>query len=67
MAWAFVDDSGSGGDSPYFVLAGYAACESAWTTFLPHWQSVLDLPPKLEYFKMSEAESLKGQFRWIHS
>ena len=27
------------------------------------FRSVLDLYPKLEYFKMSEAESLKGQFK----
>jgi hypothetical protein len=28
----------------------------------PTWQAALDVAPKLEYFKMSEAESLKGQF-----
>lgn len=34
-AVAFVDDSGSGGDAPYFVLAGYAASEAAWNKFVP--------------------------------
>ena len=53
MAWAFVDDSGSGGDSPYFVSAGYTAPESIWNGFVPEWQRILDLSPKLEYFKMS--------------
>jgi hypothetical protein len=62
MALAFVDDSGSGGDSQYFVLAGYVTSEVSWSGFVPDWQSVLDLSPKLDYFKMSEAESLKGQF-----
>jgi hypothetical protein len=62
MALAFVDDSGSGGDSPYYILAGYSARESTWQAFWPRWQSVLDAMPKLEYFKMREAESLKGQF-----
>ena len=62
MPLAFVDDSGSGGDSPYFVLAGYCASEATWEAFWPDWQSVLDLPPKLAYFKMSEAETLRGQF-----
>jgi len=59
---AFVDDSGSGGDSPYYVLAGYSGTESTWQAFCGEWQRVLDLEPKLDYFKMSEAESLKGQF-----
>lgn len=62
MAFAFVDDSGSGGDSPYYVLAGYSADEATWRAFWGDWQGVLDLSPKLDYFKMSEAESLKGQF-----
>lgn len=62
MPLAFIDDSGSGGDSPYYVLAGYSADETTWAAFWPLWQAALDSPPKLEYFKMSEAESLKGQF-----
>lgn len=62
MAVAFVDDSGSGGDAPYFVLAGYVASEAAWNKFVTDWQAVLDLSPKLEYFKMKEAEGLRGQF-----
>jgi hypothetical protein len=62
MPLAFIDDSGSGGDSPYYILAGYSAPETAWAAFWPDWQTALDIAPKLEYFKMSEAESLKGQF-----
>jgi hypothetical protein len=62
MPFAFVDDSGSGGDSPYFVLAGYSASKSTWFAFWHDWQSVLDGPPKLVYFKMNEAEALKAQF-----
>jgi hypothetical protein len=62
MALAFIDDSGSGGDSSYSVLAGYVASESEWNIFDVDWQKVLDAPPKLEYFKMKEAESRKGQF-----
>src|SRR5947209_18589160 len=62
MALAFVDDSGSGGDSPYFVLAGFVASESTWNRFIPDWQAVLNLHPSLTYFKMAEAESLKAQF-----
>jgi hypothetical protein len=62
MALAFVDDSGSGGDSPYYVLGGYVGHVPEWNSFVTAWQGVLDLTPRLEYFKMSEAESLKGQF-----
>jgi hypothetical protein len=62
MPLAFIDDSGSGGDTPYYILAGYSATEATWAAFWPDWQAALELAPKLEYFKMSEAESLKGQF-----
>jgi hypothetical protein len=54
---------GSGGDSPYYILAGYCAPEATWAAFWPDWQAALDVAPKLEYFEMSEAESLKGSFR----
>jgi hypothetical protein len=67
MALAFVDDSGSGGDSPYYVLAGYVAGESTWAGFVPDWQAVLDCSPRLEYFKMNEAEMLTGQFAGFSS
>jgi hypothetical protein len=30
---AFIDDSGSGGDSPWFVLAGYLGTVEAWEAF----------------------------------
>jgi hypothetical protein len=62
MVIAFVDDSGSGGDSTFSILAGYSASDITWNSFWPDWKGLLDLDPKIEYFKMSEAESLKGQF-----
>jgi hypothetical protein len=67
MPLAFIDDSGSGGDSPYYILAGYSASEATWAAFWPDWQAALDVAPKLQYFKMSEAESLKGQFSGFSS
>jgi len=67
MPLAFIDDSGSGGDSPYYILAGYSAPEATWAAFWPDWQAALDVAPKLQYFKMSEAESLKGQFSGFSS
>jgi hypothetical protein len=57
-----LDDSGSNKEGPAFLLAGYLASVSAWDVFSGRWQSTLDEPPKLEYFKMREANSLRGQF-----
>ncbi len=57
---AFIDDSGSGGDSPWFVLAGYVGKVEAWDAFHEPWRKVLEVPPQLEYFKASEAESLRS-------
>jgi hypothetical protein len=61
---AFIDDSGSGGDSPWFVLAGYVGTVEDWDAFNEQWRTVLDGPPKLEYFKASEAESLRPDGQW---
>jgi Protein of unknown function (DUF3800) len=64
MLKAFIDDSGSGGDSPWFVLAGYVGTVEAWDAFEQSWRTVLDVSPKLEYFKASEAESLREDGQW---
>jgi len=58
---AIVDDSGRG-NLPVFVLAGFAAEYERWNDFLPKWQTALDGPPKIEYFKMKEAFGLSDQF-----
>jgi hypothetical protein len=61
---AMIDDSGSEPQSPVFVLGGFIAPATSWVKFSTDWQAVLDLPPKLDYFKLTEAMSLsaKGQF-----
>jgi uncharacterized protein DUF3800 len=59
---AFIDDSGSGGDSTYYVLSGYIADIPTWESFSRKWKAVCDSTPSIQYFKMSEAESLKEQF-----
>jgi hypothetical protein len=58
----FIDDSGSEPQSPIFVLAGFIASHDNWARFADDWQTGLDKPPKLDYFKMSEAAWLRGQF-----
>jgi Protein of unknown function (DUF3800) len=62
MVKAFADDSGSGGDSPWYVLAGYVSSVQRWIGFDADWRAVLHSPPPIHFFKSSEAESLKGQF-----
>jgi hypothetical protein len=64
MLAAYFDDSGSDGQGPVFVLAGWAASVERWHSFSNAWQAVLDLeePRRLEYFKMAEANSRRNQF-----
>jgi Protein of unknown function (DUF3800) len=61
---AMIDDSGTEPQSPIFILGGFVAAADGWAKFSSDWQAVLDQPPKLDYFKLTEALSLsaKGQF-----
>jgi hypothetical protein len=60
----FLDDGGSDGkgSGPVFVMAGYVSTADAWKLFSEEWQTVLRDEKPIEYFKMREANSLKGQF-----
>lgn len=59
---AFVDDSGSGGDSRYYVLGGFMADFETWESFSDGWDKVLRQPPAIAYFKMMEAHNLRDEF-----
>jgi hypothetical protein len=59
---AVIDDSATQPNPKYFVLAGFVSSGARWAEFSDEWQSALDLEPKLEYFKMNEANLLVGQF-----
>ena len=63
MLKAFVDDSGSGGDSKWFVLAGYAGTVEQWDLFDSLWLEALNRHPRIEYFHAAEAESCRGPFQ----
>jgi hypothetical protein len=65
MLQTFLDASGSVGDSPVYVMAGYVAREEDWGRFVEDWNGVLGLEPRLKFLKMNQAISLdpKGQFR----
>lgn len=70
MLFAYIDDSGTDGQGPAVTLAGWAASEEQWRAFSAAWQSVLDMdtPSRLTYFKMVEANSLRGEFQgWTES
>lgn len=58
----YVDDSGTGGDSPVFILAGCEAEASQWAAFTDEWREALNAEPAIEYFKASECFSQRGQF-----
>jgi hypothetical protein len=59
---AYIDDSGKG-DPPVFLLAGFLSHPEQWGDFSEKWVDALRRPPKLDYFKMSEAAALEGQFQ----
>ena len=64
---AFVDDSGSGGELPWFVLAGYLGTVEAWDAFDAPWRAILDRPPKLDYFKHSDGYIISSsQFQQVN-
>ena len=59
---AFVDDSGSGGDSRYFVLGGFMADYDTWERFSDAWDAELRRAPSLKLFRMAQANALNGHF-----
>jgi hypothetical protein len=61
---AFIDDSGSGGDSPWYVLVGYMGNVEGWDGFDARWNGVLHQEPCISYFKSSEAERLRPDGQW---
>jgi hypothetical protein len=59
----YIDDSGRKDHSPVMVLGGWIASVPTWLLFTSDWQAMLDMPPRIEYFKMNEAATLTEQFR----
>jgi hypothetical protein len=62
MFQIYVDESIST-QPPIYVLAGHISTAEKWARFSDEWKQRLDMTPRLEYFKMSEAMgSPSGQF-----
>jgi|GEM_PF-2360642 len=59
---AFVDDSGSGGDTKVFALAGFVANAELWKKFSDDWDAILGKDPPIPYFKMYDAARETGVF-----
>ncbi|ODS00193.1 hypothetical protein AUC68_03570 [Methyloceanibacter methanicus] len=62
---AFVDDSGGKGATAHFVLAGLAGHSDSWAHFSEEWRLCLSESPAITAFKMREAASCTGQFRYM--
>lgn len=60
---AFVDDSSSDVGERRLFLAAYINAAGPWIAFGQDWRNALEEAPSLNYFKMSEAQNLSGQFR----
>jgi hypothetical protein len=58
MLGAYVDDSGNSPEdnSGHFVLAGYVMRVPLWEEFSDRWKNELDREPRIECFKMYDAE-----------
>jgi hypothetical protein len=63
MLRAFVDESGFDGASPAYVVGGLVAEETVWEAFSEQWRLVMEMKPKIAYFKFDEAMGFKGQFQ----
>jgi hypothetical protein len=61
---AHMDASGTMGDSPVFVMAGYVARAESWELFSDEWDAALAAsnPKPISYFKMSEAWNRTDEF-----
>jgi len=61
MLSAYIDDSNMN-MPPVCVLGGWIGPAKEWKGFSDDWAEALWMKPRLEYFKLSEAQNLTGQF-----
>ena len=59
MYVGYIDESGKGG--PVFVVGALTATPDRWKAFSEEWQSILDTPPRLPYFHLSDPQGLSPQ------
>jgi hypothetical protein len=61
MLKAYIDDSNMN-TPPVSVLGGWVGPAKDWAHFSDCWAEALWMKPRLSYFKLSEAQGLKGEF-----
>ena len=61
MLNAYIDDSGTS-ELPVLVFAGFCARPAQWEVFSDEWRKVLNLRPRLPYFKAADAFGLSKTF-----
>jgi len=59
---AYIDDSASDVGDKRLFMAGYLSSADRWMQFADAWDKELRAAPSIDYLKMSEAQSLRGQF-----
>src|SRR5258706_7193189 len=62
MLKAFIDDSKSHQGAGVCMLAGYVGPAEMWASFSDEWQRVLDMNPRINYFKLREAMKQQREF-----
>jgi hypothetical protein len=61
MLSEYIDDS-TMNSMPVSVLGGWIGSAKDWAAFSDEWQEALWMKPRLRYFKLSEAQNLRGEF-----
>lgn len=61
MLKAYIDDSNIG-QGKSAVLGGWIAPAKLWAPFSNCWKAILEMKPRVQYFKWSEAWNLQGEF-----
>lgn len=57
-----IDDSGSLGDGPVFVMAGWMGEAEEWLEFSEKWSAALNERPRIAVFKMRDAATFNNEF-----
>jgi hypothetical protein len=61
MLNAYIDDSNMN-MPPVCVLGGWIGTVKEWASFSDSWVEALWMKPRLDYFKLTEAQNFTGQF-----
>jgi hypothetical protein len=64
MLQAYADESWTHKGPKVFVIGGFIAPAEIWARFSDEWQRVLDMKPRIDYFKNDEAVHLRGEFTY---